>query len=309
MGPEYETIAAFGNMCLNDDLASVIHANYLVNGYGMDSISAGTVIAFAMECYEKGLITQKDTDGIDLRWGNAEAIIALIHKMGTREGIGDILADGVKVAAEKIGGGSEKFAVHVKGLELAMHDPRAFASWAIAYATGNRGACHNQAITYGIERGTTYPELGLEKSLDRFVSDESKSRVAVIMQNFYSIMESLILCKFVMYGGLRLPHMCQLLRAVTGWDVTTDELMKTGERLYNLNRLINVKCGLTGKQDTIPWRIAKEPFRSGGAKDHVPDLEKMLPAYYQLRGWDANGIPTVEKLRELGLEQYATGLQ
>ncbi len=304
MGPEYETVASFGNNCLNDDLASVIHANYLVNGYGMDSISAGSVIAFAMECYEKGLINKKDTDGIDLTWGNPSAIIQMIHKIGKREGIGDILADGVKVAAEKIGGGSDKFAVHVKGLELPMHDPRAFASWALAFATSNRGACHTTAITYGVERGVTWPEIGISESLDRFVSDESKSRVAKIMQDFYAVMESLVICKFVVYGGLRLPQLCQLLNAVTGWEVTVDELMKTGERLYNLNRLINVRYGISRKDDTIPWRVAKEMHTEGGAKGHLPDLEKMLDPYYKLRGWDENGIPTLEKLRELSLDEY-----
>jgi aldehyde:ferredoxin oxidoreductase len=301
MGPEYETIASFGNDCLNDNLESILQANYLANGYGMDTISAGSAIAFSMECYEKGLITIKDTDGIDLRWGNHQAIIQMIHKMGKREGFGDILADGVKGAAEKIGGGSDKFAIHVKGLELPMHDPRAFASWAIAYATSNRGACHNQAITYGIERGVTYPDIGIHESLDRFVSDENKARITKILQDFYSIMESLVVCKFVVYGGLRLTHLSELLRAVTGWDVTIDELMKTGERLYNLNRLINVTCGMSQKDDTIPWRVAREPFTTGGAKGHLPNLSKMLTPYYRMRGWDQNGRPTKEKLGDLSL--------
>jgi aldehyde:ferredoxin oxidoreductase len=304
MGPEYETLASFGNNCLNDNLSSIIHANYITNGYGLDTISTGSVIAFAMECYEKGLLTKDDTDKIDLRWGNHEAVIQMIHKIGKREGIGDVLADGVQIASEKIGGGSDKFAVHVKGLELPMHDPRAFASWAIAFATSNRGACHNQAITYGIERGVTYPDIGIDESLDRFTSDKKKAKIAKIMQDFYSVMESLTVCKFVVYGGLRLTNMCQLLNSITGWGATIDELMTTGERLYNLNRLINVRCGIKRAQDTIPRRIAKEAFSEGSAKGHLPRLEKMIEAYYEMRGWNVNGIPTPEKLKEVSLPEY-----
>ena len=304
MGPEYETIASFGNNCLNHNLESIIHANYLANGYGMDTISTGSVIAFAMECFEKGLLNKVDTEGIDLIWGNHEAIIQMIHKIGKREGVGDILADGVKIAAERIGGGSEKFAVHVKGLELPMHDPRAFSSWAIAFATSNRGACHNQGITYGIERGATFPEIGISKPLDRFVSDSSKAKIAKIMQDFYSIMESLSVCKFIVYGGLRLNHMSKMLNAITGWDTTVDELMKTGERLYNLNRLINIQCGFTAKDDDIPWRVKNEALSEGSAKGHIPDMGKMIGPYYEMRGWNSNGIPTENKLRELSLNDY-----
>lgn len=304
MGPEYETIAAFGNNCMNDDLESIIRMNYLTNAYGLDTISAGSVIAFAMECFERGLLTKKDTDGIELTWGNPKAILQILEKIRKREGIGDLLADGVKVASQKIGGGSDKFAVHVKGLELPMHDPRAFASWGIAFATSNRGACHNQAITYGIERGMTYPDIGIDKSLDRFVSDESKSRITKIMQDFYSVLESLLVCKFVLYGGLRLTHLTKLLNAVTGWDMDNAELMKTGERLYNLNRVFNVKCGISRKDDILPSRVAKEAFTDGGAKGHLPDLEKMIDPYYKMRGWDQNGIPTTEKLKELSLDDH-----
>ncbi|MFX0197187.1 MAG: aldehyde ferredoxin oxidoreductase family protein [Candidatus Hodarchaeota archaeon] len=304
MGPEYETIGAFGNNCMNEDLESIIKMNYLANAYGMDSISAGAVIAFAMECYERGLLTKKDTDGIELVWGNQNAMIELLEKIRKREGIGDLLADGVKVASEKIGGGSDQFAIHVKGLELPMHDPRAFASWAIALTTANRGACHNQAITYGIERGMTYPDIGIDKPLDRFISDESKSKITKIMQDFYSILESLIACKFVVYGGLRLTHLNALLNSVTGWDTDIAELMKTGERLYNLNRLFNVKCGISRKDDSLPWRIEKEALTDGGAKGHLPDLEKMLDPYYKMRDWDEKGIPNVKKLTDLSLGKY-----
>jgi len=304
MGPEYETIAAFGNNCMNEDLESIIRMNYLANAYGVDTISVGSVIAFAMECFERGHLTKKDTNGIELTWGNQKAIFELLEKIRKREGIGDLLADGVKVASEKIGSGSDKFALHVKGLELPMHDPRAFASWAIAFATANRGACHNQAITYGIERGMIYPDIGIDKSLDRFISDESKSRITKIMQDFYSVLESLLVCKFMLYGGIRLTHLTKLLNAVTGWDMDIAELMKTGERLYNLNRNFNVKCGISRKDDILPWRVAKEAFTDGGAKGYLPDLEKMLDPYYKIRGWDENGIPKMEKLRELSLGNY-----
>ena len=301
-GPEYETAAAFGPLCLNDDLPAIAKANDLCNRYGLDTISTGAVIAFAFECYEEGLITKEETDGIELNWGNADSIVRMVEKIGRREGFGNLLAEGCKRAAVKIGKGAGKFAFHIKGLELPMHDPRAFASWAVSYGTSNRGACHIQAPTFWLERGLTFPAIGLDDPGDRF-SPEGKGRLTKTFQDFCEVVESAGICKFALYGDFRSHHVVSLLRCATGWDLKLDEMMKTGERSFNLKRLINVKCGISRKDDVLPERILTLPIPEGGTKGHVPDQEKMLKDYYQERGWDENGIPTSGKLKELSLNR------
>jgi len=299
-GPEYETIAAFGSLCLNDNIEVIAKANDLCNRYGLDTISTGMTVAFAMECFERGIITKKDADGLDLNWGNHLAIVELVNKIGKREGIGDILADGSKRAAEKLGGGSEEFAMHIKGLELPLHDPRAFASWAVAYATASRGGCHIQAPTYWIERGVTFYDLGFLEKLERFTS-EGKAKFAKVFQDFCETIESMVICKFSLYGNLRSPHMLKLISLSTGWDVDLDEFLKIGERSLNLKRMINVKLGVSRRDDTLPKRILSLQLMDGGTQGHIPDLETMLSEYYQLRGWSQDGIPNTEKLEELSL--------
>jgi aldehyde:ferredoxin oxidoreductase len=301
-GPEYETAAAFGPLCLNDDLPAVAKANDLCNRYGLDTISTGAVIAFAFECYEEGLITKKETDGIELNWGNAASIVKMVEKIGRREGLGNLLAEGCKRAAEKIGKGADKFAFHIKGLELPMHDPRAFSSWAVAYGTSNRGACHIQAPTFWVERGLSFPAIGLDDPGDRFAS-EGKGRLTRIFQDFCEVVESAGICKFALYGDFHSHHVLSLLRCATGWDLELDEMMKIGERSFNLKRLINVKCGISKKDDILPERILALRLLDGGTKGHLPDQEKMLKDYYRERGWDEDGIPTSEKLRELSLSE------
>jgi len=301
-GPEYETAAAFGPLCLNDDLPAVAKANDLCNRYGLDTISTGAVIAFAFECYEEGLITKKETDGIELNWGNADSIVKMVEKIGRREGLGNLLAEGCKRAAEKIGKGADKFSFHIKGLELPMHDPRAFSSWAVAYGTSNRGACHIQAPTFWVERGLTFPAIGLDDPGDRFAS-EGKGRLTRIFQDFCEVVESAGICKFALYGDFSSHHVLSLLRCATGWDLELDEMMKMGERSFNLKRLINVKCGISKKDDILPERILALRLLDGGTKGHIPDQEKMLKDYYRERGWDEDGIPTSEKLRELSLSE------
>ena len=299
-GPEYETAAAFGPLCLNDNIAAVAKANDLCNRYGLDTISTGAAVAFALECYEKGLITSNDTDGLDLVWGDADTIVTLVEKIGQREGFGEVLADGTRRAAETIGKGADTFALHVKGLELPMHDPRAFTSWAVSYGTSNRGACHIQAPTFWVERGLTFPDIGLDNPGDRFGSD-GKGLLTKVFQDFCEVVESAGICKFALYGDFRSRHVVDLLRCVTGWDLQLDEVMKMGERSFNLKRLINVRCGITGKDDRLPDRILTQPLSEGGTKGSLPDQEKMLKEYYQERGWDENGIPTPQKREELSL--------
>jgi aldehyde:ferredoxin oxidoreductase len=224
----------------------------------------------------------------------------MVEKMARREGFGEILGDGSFLAAKRIGKGSEDFAIHVKGQELALHDPRAFFSWAVAYATAHRGACHILAPTYWLERGLTFPELGYDKPLDRFAT-EGKGTWVKVFQDFCEVLESLVMCKFSLYGNLRGNHILKLLNLTTDWGMDLKEMVQTGERGFNLKRMINVQLGVTSKDDTLPKRLLTETTQEGGAQGRIPPLETMLKEYYRERGWDKNGIPSLAKLEELGL--------
>ncbi|MEM3437115.1 MAG: aldehyde ferredoxin oxidoreductase family protein [Nitrososphaerales archaeon] len=297
-GPEYETCASFGTLLLIDDIEVVAKANDLCTRYGIDTISCGNAIAFAYECYEKGLITNKDTEGINLSWGDHDSFLKMIDMIGKRKGIGFILGDGVKIASEKIGKGAEKFAIHVKGLEMPMHDPRAYKSLALGYATSNRGACHLQAASHWVEGGILFPELGLEEKPNRFTS-EGKAKMVIDMQNFMAVIDSLIICKFALICGYTLNHLLRLIEVVTGNKITKEELIRTGERIFNIKRLFNNRLGISKKDDKLPERINK-PL-SEGIKHSSPNLDLMLDEYYKLRGWDEEGKPKPEKLKELDL--------
>ena len=299
-GPEYETLAALGAMCLVDDLQAIAEANDLCNRYGLDTISTGSTIAFAMECYERGLLSKSDTDGIELTWGNAEAMVTMVRKMGEREGFGHLLSEGSRRAAQEIGGDAWRYAIHTKGMELPMHDPRAFNSAAVAYATANRGACHLQALSHAFEGRIGFPEFGYPEPLDRFASD-GKGVLVAKMQHLMCLLDSLKLCKFTLFGKLTIATMVDWLNWTTGWDTGFDELVKIGERIYNLKRMYNVRLGADRRSDTVPERILAEERGEGGAAHNLPPLEPMLEEYYRYRGWDANGVPTPEKLAELGL--------
>lgn len=299
-GPEYETAAGFGPLLLNDNLESIAKANDLCNRYGMDTVSTSATVALAMESYETGLLDKSVTDGLELTWGNHAAIVELVRKIGEREGIGALLADGSRKAANRIGGGSGKFSMDVKGLELPFHDPRAFNSWAVAYATAPRGGCHIAAPTYWLERGVTFSDLGYNEQLDRF-STEGKGAWTKVFQDYCEMLECLVVCKFSLYGNLRGPNFVDMIRLTTGLNMRLDELLAVGERVINLKRVIINKLGITRKDDTLPERILKESLSEGGTKGHMPDLATMLDDYYQARGWDENGVPTPEKLGSLGI--------
>jgi aldehyde:ferredoxin oxidoreductase len=301
-GPEYEACGALGANCLVGDITTVAVANELCNRYGLDVISTGSAVAFAMEAYERGLLTKADTDGLELTFGNGEALLEMVRRIGEREGLGRLLGEGVKRAAEAIGGGAEEFAVHVKGLEPAMHDPRAYASLAVGYATSNRGACHLQGFSHVPEGRVAMPDLGYPEILDRFAT-AGKGELVAKAQNLMCMYDSLTLCKMLIFGRVRIPDMVNWLNYVTGWDYDADEFMRTGERLYNLKRLYNTRLGVTRADDTLPKRLLSEPRPDGGAAGYLPDLEAQLDEYYAFRGWDAQGIPTAAKLAELGLEK------
>jgi aldehyde:ferredoxin oxidoreductase len=298
-GPEYETTALVGANTLVDDLEAVAKAHELCNRLGVDVISAGGVIGFAFEAAERGIL-QKTQDGVDLGWGNGAAIVKLAEKIGYREGIGALLGEGVMRAAAKLGKGSEEFAVHVKGLEPPGHDPRAYFSVAVGYATANRGACHLQGMSYAFERSVTMPEIGVHEVQDR-VGLMRKGELVAKTQDLMSLFDSLKLCKFLMYGGMKVTHALEWLNAVTGWGLSQAEFLKTGERIYNLKRMYNARCGVTRKDDTLPERMLREERGEGGSAHSLPPFEKMLDEYYSYRGWDERGVPTKEKLQGLGL--------
>lgn len=300
-GPEYETVAMLGSNCMNNDLALLTKCNELCNRYGLDTVSTGSVIGFAMECFEKGSITKNETDGLEIKWGDSKTMISLIHQIGKREGFGgEYLSDGVKRAAEKIGKGSEDFAVHTKGLEYPAHDPRGHFSMAPSYATAARGACHLEGLTYFFDRGIPCEDLGYTEPWDQFNPD-GKAKICYDYQNFLSVFNPLGLCKFI-FCALVGPKMIALwINKVCGWNISMEELMETGERIFNLKRMYNVKLGISRKDDKLPKRLL-EAKPDGKAKGKVPPADKLLEEVYQLCGWDENGIPRKEKLEKLGIK-------
>jgi aldehyde:ferredoxin oxidoreductase len=309
-GPEYENDAAFGSLLLIDDLKAISRENQLCNAYGLDTISTGVVIAWVMECTDRGIFSRADMDGIDVTWGNANAALKLIQKIAKREGVGNILAEGVKRAAKKLGRGSERYAVEVKGLEIPMHEPRAKKGLGLSYATSPRGGCHMQAFhDPEFEAPNLAPEIGITLGLDRH--DTSRNKVDIIRraQDWVAITNSLLLCTSPGWSGhnyTKPAFLTSAFDAVTGWDFTVDDLLRAGERINNLCRCFNAREGITRKDDILPPRFTEDSLPDGPSKGQRitnEELQSMLDNYYDLRSWDkTTGIPTSAKLRELGLE-------
>lgn len=302
-GPEYESVGALGGMCGISNLEAITMAHYLCNDYGLDTISTGSTIAFAMECYEKGILTKLDTEGLELKFGDTEVMIEMVHKIAKREGLGNLLAEGTKRMSQKLGEGSEKFAMQVKGLELPAYESRAVKLTGLTYATANRGGDHITAYV----QGPTYldaPFLIVEESMieDPLVINPKEVKVAKDLEDALTVFDCAGACKFM---GLCLSteEWIDLIRYGLGWDdFSVTDFRITGERVYNLARAFSIREGLTAADDTLPKRLLEEPLPEGPAKGHVNELAPLLDAYYELRGWDkATGKPTPEKLRELGL--------
>lgn len=312
-GPEYETVGSFGSTCCVKDLKAIAKANMLCNMYGVDTISAGVSIGFAMECFERGIITTKDTGGIDLTWGNADAMVKLVEDIAHKRGFGATLALGTRRMAEKFGQGSEKYAAHVKGLEIPMHEPRGKKGIGLSYATSNRGACHLQTEhDVSFEKENFDPAIGITEKISRYSTERTKVDYVIKAENFYNALsDSLVICKFAGVG-YKTRQLIQVIKAVTGWHVNADELMKTGERIFNLCRAFNVREGITRKDDRLPERIA-EPATTGPTRGQALDatgLGLMLDDYYEIRGWNkSTGIPTRNRLEKLGLKYAADKLE
>jgi len=301
-GPEYFALVNFGSKCGNDNLASIIKANELVNLYGLDVGSTGGIIGFVMECYEKGILTKDDVDGLNLDRGNYESILKLIKKIAFREGFGDLLAEGIKTAAEKIGKGAEKYAMHVKGMDIVTVDPRCHKAYSLRYAVASRGGDHLrlQAIVDKFE-------------LDRLPFDEAGERL-VWWENLMSVLDATGVCKFTYstFSSSRqlaekkaLNCLSKLYSSATGIDIDPKTLLTVGERITNIERLFNLRMGLQRKDDSLPRRFIEEPLPEGPMKGSVYDVfEPLLNAYYKARGWDERtGIPTTEKLENLKLNK------
>jgi aldehyde:ferredoxin oxidoreductase len=295
---EYETLWAMGPYCGIDRLDTIIKGMELANYYGMDAISAGVIAGFTMDCYENGILTQKDLGGIEANFGNSEALIQLLEKMGNREGIGDILTEGVRIAAKKIGKGAEKLAQHIKGLEVTGYDLRCLKTAALGFAVSFRGADHNRHGAYAFDVKGKVNRLKAEKGRGKMVSD---------MEDNYAVIDSLIICKFsrgTYYKGLQ--EMAKLYNLVTGIEMTAEELKRSGERINTLARLINIKEGLGRKDDSLPWKVMNMPIPDEGPMQGAvvtqKELDLLLDDYYTYRGWTLEGVPTKAKLKEIGMD-------
>jgi len=309
-GPEYETIAAFGSLCDIGDLGAVSKANQLCNAYSLDTISTGSAIAFAMECYENDILTKQDTNGLELRFGNADAMLQLVEMIAHRRGIGNLLAEGVKRAAERISKGSDRFAFHVKGKELPMHDPRGKTGLALAYAVSPSGADHLQNAhdpvfvnpskwveALGITEGVSVDSLGPEKV-----------RLFMYGQLWWGLLDCLGACKFTFIphnaGVLNASHLVELVNASTGWETSLWSLMKASERALTLARCFNIREGFTAADDNLPNRLFEELSfgQRKGSKIDRQQFATALRLYYEMMGWNRDtGIPDSAKLHELDL--------
>jgi len=300
--PEYETLAAFGSMCLNNNLESIVMTNDICNRYGLDTISAGCTIAFAIECYENGLITKADTDGVELTWGNHQAIVAMTEKMAKREGFGDILADGVKVAAEKLGKGAEQYAMHIQGQEVPMHDPKLGFHQATTYRLDPTPARHTQGSEDWVP-----PELPMPSFDSK--SFKNRGEVHKIGSNYNHAMNCAGMCSF-MYACISANAIPEFMSAVTGWDMTIDELLRTGERISNLRQAFNIREGLNPLQFKVPDRLlGRPPQKEGPLAGVTVDEETLIKDYLAVMDWNPKTAKlSKKKLQELGLEDVAKEL-
>jgi aldehyde:ferredoxin oxidoreductase len=289
-GPEYETIFAFGSDCGVADLEAIIKANHLSNELGLDTISMGSTIACAMELVEKGNIPVSKLHGLDLKFGNAAAMVESVWRTAYRSGIGADLALGSRKLAEKYG--APDLSMSVKGLEIPAYDPRPIQGIGLNFATANRGGCHVSGYTISPEI------LGLPQKLDPFVTKD-KAQWTKTFQDFTSVVNSSSVCLFNTFA-LGVSDYAGMLSSITGWDISDNELLVIGERVTNIERLMNNQYGAEEKQDALPRRFLEEPMPDGPAKGQISHLPEMLPEYYALRGWE-NGRPTKDKLEELGL--------
>ena len=294
---EYESAFALGPLVGVGDRETIIRASHYCDAVGMDTISAGGTVAWAMECFERGILTLADTDGLDLRFGNAEALLPCLEAIAARSGnLGRLLSEGTMVAADTVGQGSDAWAMHVKGLEMPGYEPRSLQTMALALAVSTRGACHNRSSAY---------EADFSNLVNRMEADERRGRITADGEDFSAVLDSLIWCKFLRKAFDDFwDESADSLNLITGWDVRPGELKRAGERINNLKKLFNIREGWMRADDTLPERVLTEPLADGAAAGvglSDGDLQMMVSAYYRARGWNQDGTIPDEKLNELGL--------
>ncbi|MHB8990965.1 MAG: aldehyde ferredoxin oxidoreductase family protein [Chloroflexota bacterium] len=302
VGLEYESLYALGPLCGIDDAASVLRAAELCDQYGVDTMSAGVSIAWGMECFERGLITREQTEGVDLRFGNGAAVVDMVEQIGQRRGLGQLLGEGVKRAAAAVGGGSERWAMHVKGLELPGYEPRSLKTMGLGLAVGTRGACHNRSSAY---------EVDLSAKVDRLNGERGRGPLAMAQEDYAATLDSLGICKFLRRCfDAFYTEAAELFREATGLEMAPEELQRVGERVSNLKKAYNIREGWTRADDTLPARVFEEPLPTGIARGTLlsrEELDVMIEGYYEARGWTPEGLIPAAKLADLGLGELGKG--
>ena len=299
---EYESLGALGSLLMIDDSAKVAYLHQLCNKVGVDVISTGVTIAWLIEAFEKGMIDQEMLNGLQPRWGDYKFVENMIKMIARRNGIGGLLARGVREASKAVKG-SESFAMHSKGLEVPMHDPRAFMGMGLQYATSNRGACHLYGFVLRIEQGERVTDLGIHERIQRF-DIKGKGRIVAIMQDWSEVIEAMGFCKFLQVTP---GHVASIYSLAVGIKTTARELHMKGTIIFHLKRIFNLACGITPREDTLPDRLLREPLSEGGAAGKVVELGEMLREYYEYRGWREDGYPRKETLNNLGLLELIKG--
>jgi len=300
---EFETVYSLGSQCGIGYFPAIVKAADLCDRLGVDTISAGVTIGWAMECYEKGILSKEDIGGIELTFGNHEALIEMVKKIAYREGIGDLLAEGARAASQKVGKGSEHFAMHNKGLEYPGYDLRGLKASVLGFNTSTRGGCHLRSSMY---------DFDVKGKVDRFKADRDFGRMTKEREDLWAIVDSLIICKFLRGVCSDYDKFAELYTLVTGIKMTANKLQRAGERIYTLEKAYNVREGWTKKDDYPPPRVMNDPIPDGVAKGSVvskKEFETMLSAYFDFRGWTSEGIPTQKKLIELGLNRVAKNIE
>jgi aldehyde:ferredoxin oxidoreductase len=317
-GPEFTVTSMVGDRCGVSDLEAILKINQLLNEYGMDAAAFGGLVGWAMDCYERGIINKTDTDGLELRWGNAEAIIELVHKTANRQGFGNILAEGEKRAPQLIGRGSDQYMFHCKGGIIIAEEPRALPGFGLAYLTSTRGSDHLRA-RYPLETIAN----GAEVAKKLFGSEDAanprtpkgKGKGVRWFENLMTVVDSFGLCKFNYPSFMDIVSTPEVLAkayyVVTGIKLSAEEILSAGERIFNVEKAFNVRLGLARKEDnfSVPEKFLKEPLKEGGFKGQVFPLDAMLDEYYDARGWGKDGLQTYEKLSQLGLIEIADELR
>lgn len=302
-GAEYETLAMIGSNLLIDDLKKISYANDLCNRYGIDTMSTGSIIAMVFELYEKGVLDSNYLDGIEAKWGDADAMIELVKKIGLCEGVGKELGKGVVHLRDIFGEEAGEAGPEILGLEVPGHDPRAYFSMAVSYCTSTRGACHLHGFSEAMELGVTIPEIGVNESIHRF-SEEKKGHAAAVFADLAAIHNSMVWCMVLQFADLGYTTQVDIINAITGWNVSYADFIKVGERINTIQHLINLKRGLTRNDMKLPKRFYTA-LEEGGSAGKVPDCEKMIDDFLAFRKWDKNAMPSRDKLIELQLIQYA----